>query len=134
MTVNKPFAFQAPILNEAPASDDWGQLVRHVGTLTVVGETVTRPATSVVTAVAQSTSSVMLAAANADRRGLCIYNNSNRVVFVCLNTGPATLTNWSVRLGRNDYYELPFPVYTGDVTAIWGSGSGGFARVTEFTS
>jgi hypothetical protein len=141
--LSKPFAYQAPILNETPALDDWGQLVRHVGPIdaniisidpgVVFPVVIEQPPDSTITAVAQSTVSVVLAAANADRRGLTIYNNSNRVLFVRAATGAATLSNWTVRLDRNDYYELPFPVYTGDVAGIWASGSGGFAQVTEFT-
>ncbi len=139
----KPFSFQAPILDEVPALGDWGQLVRHVGPIDaniisidpgiVFPITIEQPPDSTVVAIAQTTSSAVLAAANADRRGLSIYNNSNRVMFVRASAGAATLSNWTVRLGRNDYYELPFPVYTGEVTGIWASGSGGSAQVTEFT-
>lgn len=139
----KPWAVVAPVLDEVPASDQPGQLVRHVGPIdanivgidpgVVLPVSITQPATSTVTAIAQTTSSVVLAASDPTRIGLAIYNDSNRVVFVRLAPGPATLSNWSVRLSRNDYYELPFPVYTGEVTAIWASGSGGFARVTSFT-
>jgi hypothetical protein len=138
--LEKPFAFKGSILNEPPTGNEWAEVVRVIGPVDVnivgggpIPVTIEQPPNSTVTAVAQSTSSVVLAAANSDRRGLAIYNNSNRVLFVRAATGAATVSNFTVRLNRNDYYELPFPVYTGVVTGIWASGSGGAAQVTEFT-
>ena len=76
----------------------------------------------------------MLAAANADRLGLAIYNNGTRNLFVRLAAGPATTANFTVRLRRNDYFELPFPAYTGIITGIWQAAGGGTAQVTELTN
>jgi len=73
-------------------------------------------------------SGVTLKAANGSRRGLTIYNDSTKILFVKL--GPAvTVTDFSVKLSAQGYYEVPAN-YTGIVTGVW-SGVNGFAYVTE---
>jgi hypothetical protein len=133
----KPFPTTAPVLDEVPAIDEWGQLVRHVGEIdaNITGGVVAvlQPSSSTVTKIAQSTSSVVLAAANPNRLGLTIYNDSTKPLYVRVETGPATTDNWTVKLRKDDYYELPFPAYLGEVTAIWGVAGAGAARVTEMT-
>lgn len=133
----KPLPVTAPVLDEVPAVDEWGQLVRHVGEIdaNITGGVVAilQPSSSTVTKIAQSTSSVVLAADNPNRLGLTIYNDSTSPLYVRVATGPATTDNWTVKLRKDDYYELPFPAYHGEVTAIWGSAGAGSARVTEMT-
>lgn len=133
----KPLPVTAPVLDEKPSVDEWGQLVRHVDEIdaNITGGVVAvlQPSSSTVTKVAQSTSSVVLAAANPARMGLTIYNDSSYPLYVRVAAGPATTDNWTVKLRKDDYYELPNPAYLGEVTAIWGSAGAGAARVTEMT-
>ena len=133
----KPLATVAPVLNEVPAVDEWGQLVRHVGPVdaNIVGGVVAvlQPSSSTVVKVGQSIASVVLAADDPTRMGLTIYNDSNRDLYVRVAPGPATVDNWTVKLRKNDYYELPFPAYTGEVTGIWATAGSGSARVTSMT-
>jgi ethanolamine utilization protein EutA (predicted chaperonin) len=133
----KPLPVTAPVLDEVPAVDEWGQLVRHVGDIdaNITGGVVAvLPASSsTVTKIARSIVSVVLAAANADRLALTIYNDSTKPLYIRVKAGPATLDNWTVKLFKDDYYEVPFPGFLGEVTGIWATAGAGQARVTELT-
>ena len=132
-----PLAVVAPVTNEAPASSDYGQVVRVIGPVDVVvtGGTIAilQPSTGTIAKIGQSIASVVLAAADATRLGLTIYNDSNNDLYVRCSAGAATTDNWTVKLRKDDYYELPFPAYVGEVTGIWAVAGGGNARVTAFT-
>ena len=96
-------------------------------------QVVTRKAsTAAVTSVAKSATSVQILAANADRLGASIHNDSNRSMYLKLGTA-ATSTSFTVKLDRDFHYEVPFG-YTGVLHAVWDSGGSGSARVTEVTS
>lgn len=87
------------------------------------------PSTSAtVTAVSSSTTVVTLAAANGNRRGLTIYNDSSKILFVKLGSA-ASQTDFSVKLSSQGYYEV-VANYTGIVTGLW-SAVNGFGYVTE---
>lgn len=92
-----------------------------------------QPSSSAVAKIPLSITSVVLAAADLTRMGLVIYNDSNRVLYVRVEAGAATADNWTVKLRKDDYFELPSPAYTGEVTGIWASAGTGQARVTSFT-
>jgi len=97
------------------------------GSVTTVAEV--NP-TATVAAIASSItgSGVTLQAANGSRRGLTVYNDSTKILF--LKLGPAvTVTNFSVKVSAQGYFEVPAN-YTGIVTGVW-SGVNGFAYVTE---
>lgn len=85
------------------------------------------------TSVAASASSVTVLAANANRRGATVTNDAGGAILYLLNQtgGTASLTNYTVPIAPNQYYEVPFG-YTGALIGIWASASGN-ARVTEFT-
>lgn len=91
----------------------------------------TRPASSSVASVSSSASSVTLAASNANRKGLTVFNESAVVLYLKLGA-TASATSYTVQLGPGAYYEIPEPCYTGVVDGIWPSVSGA-ARVTELT-
>jgi hypothetical protein len=84
-----------------------------------------------VTTVASSATVVTLQAANADRRGLAIYNDGKQKLYVKLGAA-ASLIDFTVMIDKQEYYELPQPMYVGEVTGIWDSVDGD-ARVTELT-
>jgi hypothetical protein len=87
------------------------------------------PSTSAtVTPVSSSTSSVTLQAANGNRRGLTVYNDSSKILFLKLGSAAST-TDFSVKISSQGYFEVPSN-YTNIVTGIW-SGVNGFAYVTE---
>lgn len=96
-------------------------------------------ATAVVTTVASSATVITLKAANVDRMGLSVYNNSTQRLFIKFGTGASTI-DYSVVLGpldstsTGDYWEHPQGyIYTGIVTGCWFSANGS-AHVTEFTA
>ena len=89
------------------------------------------PTGTTVAAVAVTTASTTLDAANASRRGIIIYNSDNKPLYVKLGTA-ATTTDYSFQIASGGYWEAPRPIYTGAITACWASGTG-TVRVTEIT-
>lgn len=87
--------------------------------------------TATTSSIAASISSVTLLAANVSRRGATIFNDSNRILYVRLGSTAST-TNYTVQLGTDAYYEVPYG-YTGEINGIWVAGSSGNARITELS-
>lgn len=91
------------------------------------GQTVAGAASSVASVAADAT----LLAANQNRVGATIFNDSSAVLYVLLAAGAASANNFTNKLAAGAYYELPAD-YTGIVKGFWASANG-FARVTEFS-
>lgn len=89
-------------------------------------------ATSAVTSVNDSATSVTLLASNASRLGASIFNDSTSILYVKLGT-TASAIDYSARLEPQGYYEAPAK-YTGRIDGIWSSDSTGAAKVTELTA
>lgn len=87
--------------------------------------------TSVVTRVASATSSHVLIAANAARRGLLFYNDSTADQYIKLGTVAST-TDFTVVLTRKAFYEVDSPVYLGQIDVI-SSSTNGAIQVTELS-
>jgi hypothetical protein len=87
-------------------------------------------ATATLSNVAASATSVTVLASNASRKGACIANDGNKVLYLKFGA-TASLTSYTVRLDANAQYEVPFG-YTGIIDGIWSSANGS-ARVTELT-
>jgi len=93
----------------------------------------TRPATSTVTTVADAAANATLLAANANRLGASIQNDSSAVLYVKFGA-TASSTDYTVRMVQNSYFEVPF-WYTGRIDGIWASDpNDGAARITELTA
>lgn len=92
------------------------------------------PSVATKTNVTGTGASVTLVSANANRKGLTLFNDSGVTVDIDLSGGTASATSCSLSLVDQAYYELPVmangKVYTGAITGIWASGQ---IRVTEFT-
>jgi len=88
-------------------------------------------ATGTQTSVAASASDVTILAANENRKGAAIYNDSSAVLYLLLASGTSSTTNHTVQVAGGWLYEVPFG-YTGVIKGIWASATGS-ARVTEFT-
>lgn len=80
-------------------------------------------------AVPSSNSDTQLLAANVNRRGATIANDSTSVLYVSFGTNAASASAFTVKLAAAAYYEVPFG-YTGAIRGIWASVNGN-ARVTE---
>ena len=102
------------------------------GTPTVNVTALPTSATGTPTAVAASATSVTLLAANANRKGASVYNDSTAIMFLTLNA-TTTASLYTTQVPPNTLYEVPVtPVYTGAISALWASATGN-ARITEMT-
>lgn len=100
------------------------------GALTVEAELETSN-TSSITTVAASVTSVTALASNNNRKIASFYNDSSAICYLKLGAS-ATTSSFTVKMAANSFYEIPLPMYTGIVTAIWDSATGNL-RVTELT-
>ena len=89
--------------------------------------TVDSAAVGAVTAAASNTT---LAAANGNRKGLIIFNDSNKILYVKYGA-TATVDDWSYKILAGGYWEMPTPIYTGIIDGIWEADVAGKARVTQ---
>ncbi|BAY77958.1 hypothetical protein NIES25_44280 [Nostoc linckia NIES-25] len=96
-------------------------------TVTVVEST---SGTSNPSTVAASTSSGTILAANSNRKGATIWNDSTANLFIDFDSA-ASLSDFAVKIAAGGYYELPFN-YTGVISGIW-SAANGNALVRELT-
>jgi len=110
------------------------------GTATLVSATnplptYTEDATSITsngpTAVTSAAADTLILAANNNRRGATIFNDSTATLNISLGTNAASATAFSVQLGSKGYFEVPFH-YSGQIRGFWATANG-FARVTEIT-
>lgn len=82
--------------------------------------------------VAGNASSVTILAANTDRLGASVYNDSTAILYLRYSATAATSSAFTVKLFPEDYHEI-FGGYTGQLTGIWASAAGN-ARITELSS
>lgn len=101
------------------------------GSLSSVFTQEIKPTTTSITAVSATVGSIQVLAANANRKMASIFAESTATVYVKLGTG-ASATSYTVKMETDDYFELPFPIYSGVIQASWSSTSGAL-RVTEYT-
>lgn len=83
-----------------------------------------------------STSNTIIKAANSNRLGLFLYNDSNRNAFVKYGT-VATVTSFAIKMPPGSHHFIDGPIYTGAVDAIWETTAGpaltGAMQTTELT-
>lgn len=87
--------------------------------------------TSTVTRVSSSLTNVVLVAANSNRKGLMLYNDSTADQYVKFGI-TATTTDFTVILTRKAFYEMSFPLYVGQIDVI-SSSTNGAIQVTELS-
>jgi hypothetical protein len=91
------------------------------------------PSRAVKTNVTGTGASIALVAANPNRKGLILFNDSGVAADIDLSGGTASATSCSLSMVDQAIYELPImrglEIYKGAVTGIWASGA---IRVTEF--
>jgi hypothetical protein len=108
---------QVDVVAALPAGDN------NIGNVDIV--TVPRATTIVDVSLASAATSAQLLAANTARIGLHLTNTDANAVYVYFGT-TATATKFAVLIPAGGYYEMPQPIYTGRIDAIWaanGSGS-----------
>lgn len=94
-----------------------------------VGNFPASPTTGSNSSVAGSTSQVTLLAANANRKGATIYNDSTLNALKISLGGTTTSTSFTLVIASTGYYEVPYG-YTGIITGVFASATGA-ARITE---
>lgn len=87
---------------------------------------------SSVTSVTSAATSTSILASNASRRMAIMVNDTDKNAYVKLGATAST-TSFSYKLAPGQTLELPFPVYTGAIDAIWDSSPTGSMRVTEIS-
>lgn len=88
--------------------------------------------TSAVTSVSSAATNTSILASNANRRMAIMVNDSDKNAYVKLGATAST-TSFSYKLTPGQTLELPMPVYTGAIDAIWETSPTGSMRVTEIT-
>jgi hypothetical protein len=81
--------------------------------------------------VNSSATSVSILAANADRIGAAVFNDSTATLYLRLSDSAASTTAFTQKMAPYSTYEV-LANYTGAITGIWDSATGA-ARVTEIT-
>lgn len=82
------------------------------------------------TSVAISSTSVVVATANPNRKGLIIYNASASIVYIAYDTTAST-THLTFPIAASSAWTMPDPTYTGAVAAVRGSTGDGKLLITE---
>ncbi|MHB8603891.1 MAG: hypothetical protein ACYDCK_01445 [Thermoplasmatota archaeon] len=90
-----------------------------------------KSATPAQSSVASSAASVQLLAANSNRNGATIFNDSSQILYLKLGVTAST-TSYTLQVPPNGYYEVPFG-YSGEIDGIWAAANGN-ARITELTT
>jgi len=73
--------------------------------------------------VPSSITSVILALANPTRRSFSLFNNSTSVLYLTFDVTASQATA-AVPIAAGGYYEMPKPLYLGDISGIWASANG----------
>jgi hypothetical protein len=113
-----------------PVSGTFFQATQPVsGTVT---STTARAGTGTASSVASTvTTNTTILAANANRFGASIYNESTAVLFLLLGAGTESATVYTLQMAAGSYYETPFG-FTGIIKGHWASANGS-ARIVEYT-
>lgn len=83
-----------------------------------------------ITSVAGSTVSVSILAANQERKGVNIFNDSSSAMYLAF-AATASTSAYTVKIPAGGLYEMPNPtIYLGNLSAVWDTATGN-ARVTE---
>lgn len=86
--------------------------------------------TSTPNSVTAATSSGTILAANSNRRGATIWNNSTANLYIDFDSVAST-SDFALRISAGGYFEMPFN-YTGIISGVWDAVNGN-ALVRELT-
>ena len=90
-------------------------------------------ATPTLANVSGSATSVTVFSSNANARQRMLQNDSTAILYLKFGSGAASTTSYTVQIPAGQYFEFPFPCYTGASTVAW-SAANGAARTTEVTA
>lgn len=106
--------------------------IGDVDVLTLPDVAIKNYASSSVTSVVSAAVSTSILASNANRRMAIMVNDTDKNAYVKLGATAST-TSFSYKLTPGQTLELPIPVYTGAIDAIWDTLPTGSMRVTEIS-
>ena len=106
--------------------------IGDVDVLTLPDVALKNYSTSAVTSVVSAATSTSILASNVNRRMAIMVNDTDRNTYVKLGATAST-TSFSYKLSPGQILELPIPIYTGAIDAIWDASPTGSMRVTEIT-
>lgn len=89
------------------------------------------PMASLITRVTSAAADTLILAANQNRKGATIYNESTAILYLVLSAATATITNYSVQIPASGSFVLQETDYVGQIRGIWAAANGA-AMVTEF--
>lgn len=87
--------------------------------------------TAVVAQVAASATVVTLFTAQAGGNKRIIFNDASTAMYVKFGAA-ASLTDWTYKIAIGAAWDVPTPLYSGLITAIWDTGPTGQARITSY--
>lgn len=89
-------------------------------------------ATATLTNLASAATTASALASNVNRRGVLMFNDDANAVLIKYGA-TASATSYTVKIPGDSYWEMPFPIYTGAIDAIWLADGSGSLRITELT-
>ena len=87
---------------------------------------------ALITFKASSASSIPMVLINPVRRGLIIVNTDGNDLWI--RYGPTATTGsggWTYKIGAGVTWEMPMPVFAGQIDGIWTAAGTGVAEITE---
>lgn len=93
---------------------------------------VPRAAVSTLSNVSSSATNVTLLALKDTRVGVLLVNDSTANLFLKYGA-TASSTSYTVKIGSGGYWEMPQPIWAGQVDGIWDAANGA-ARITELSA
>lgn len=109
--------------NTTPALSAQGVNVRPIFPTTIL---------AALTNISGTTGSVIVAATDGNRRSILAVNDSTAVMFLKYGLTAST-TSYSVRVPSLGYWEMPLPIWQGEIDAIWDAVNVGAGRFTILT-
>lgn len=90
-------------------------------------------ATGTLSSLNSSDASAQLLPANADRVGAMIHNSDVNTLYIKYGTTATTaIGGYTVKIAADGFWEMPQPIYTGRIDAIWSADGDGGASITEW--
>ena len=117
-------------VSKVPIVDASGAWVMGAGNNIIGQVKAYRAPTSTVARVASLATTQTLLAANANRNGAMIYNESTSILYLKLGA-TASLTSYTVQVLAGGYYEVP-AYYSGIIDGVWAAAQGS-CQATEIS-
>lgn len=91
-----------------------------------------RSSTATLSNVSDSDSNQTLLTANANREGVIIVNDSTATLYIKYGATAST-SSFTYKVAPGATFEMPVPIFTGQLDGIWSSNASGAARITEMS-